>query len=160
MQCFREDWGVLFPREFQVQAIYRGVYYNDSFSLIATKTGYGKSLVAMVIATLRQRVTIIEVSLIGLGADQVAKAIHVDVNIEAWHVDEFCGKKGFELKQRLDKMTEEERQKLTMILFMLPRTLKPDSEWMPVLERFARKGSISFMCVDEAHHVNFHGGCF
>ena len=102
--CCREDWGERFPREFKIQAIFRGVYYHDSFSVIATGMGYGKSLVAMAIITMRREVMIVEVPLLGLESDQVANTIHVDLNIEAWHVDEFCGKKGFELKQRLNHM--------------------------------------------------------
>ena len=47
----------------------------------------------MAIATMCRGVTIVEVPLVVLGSDQVAKAIHVDLNIEAWHVDEFVGRR-------------------------------------------------------------------
>ena len=56
---------------------------------INAKSEYGKSLVALAIASMRRGVSIIQVPLLGLGTDQVAKAIRVDVNIEAWHIDEF-----------------------------------------------------------------------
>jgi superfamily II DNA helicase RecQ len=140
--------------------IYLGVYYRDTFSIIAAKTGYGKSLTALVIATMRRVFSIMEVPLLGLGSDQVTKTIRVDKNIEAYHVDEFCGEKARELKQQIVNITEDERYYLSVILFMSPRKLKCDSEWMPLLESLAHKGFILFICVDEAHSVNLHDGGF
>ena len=72
--CF-EDWGVAQPREFQVQAIYPGMFYDNSFEIITAKAGYGKSLIALDIATMRRGVSIIQIPLHGLGTDQVAKAM-------------------------------------------------------------------------------------
>ena len=78
-------------RQLGCQAIYCGVLYNDTLEVIEAKTGYGKSLVALAISTMRRGVSIIHVPLHGFGADEVLKAMHVDRNIEAWHVDEFRG---------------------------------------------------------------------
>ncbi len=47
-------------------------------------------------------VSIVLVPLLGLGTDQVTKAIHVDQNIKAWHVDEFRGQHGKDLRHRLN----------------------------------------------------------
>ena len=73
---------------------------------------------------MRRGVTIAEVPLLGLGSDQVAKAIHIDKNIEAWHIDELRGTNGLELKQRLNHMTQDERDNLSIILFMLVTLLQ------------------------------------
>ena len=89
--CFK-NWGVPTPQEFQIQAIYRGVFYNDSFELVAAKTENGRFLIALSISLMRRGVSIIQVPLHSLGLDQVSGAIHIDRNIEAWSVDEFCGK--------------------------------------------------------------------
>ena len=57
--------------------------------LIAAKTGYGKSLIPTTIASVRKGVSIVLVPLIviGLGSDQVAKAMHVDRGVEAYHIE-------------------------------------------------------------------------
>ena len=87
-QCCLDDFGVASVREFQLQAIYAGAFYDNSFLSINAKTGYGKSLVALAIASMRRGVSIVQVPLLGLGTDQVAKAIWVDINIKACHIDE------------------------------------------------------------------------
>ena len=69
------------------------MFYNNSFSIVTTKTWYRKSLIAMAIATMHRWVTVVEVLLLGMGADQVAKIIHADKNIEGYHVNECCGPK-------------------------------------------------------------------
>ena len=106
---------------------------------------------------MRRGVTIIQVPLLGLGTDQVAKAIHVDGNIEAYHVDEFKGRDGNTLRTRLIQADEEQLQRLSIILFMSPRSLLPDSDWSEVLTDLAKRGHINTMVVDEAHQVNLHG---
>ncbi len=54
-------------------------------------------------------------------------------NIEVWHVDEFRGKDAKFLRTRLMSTTLQQLQKMSIILFMSPHALLPDSEWMPVL---------------------------
>ena len=61
--CF-EEWGIDTPREFQVQAIHRGAFYDDSYQMIVAKTGYGKSLIPLGIAAMRRGVSIIRSSLL------------------------------------------------------------------------------------------------
>ena len=55
------DWGVANPRKFQAQAIHRGVFYDDSFEMIISKTEYGKSLITLGITTMRRVDSIIQV---------------------------------------------------------------------------------------------------
>ena len=136
-QCCLDDFGVASVREFQLQCINAGAFYDNSFISINAKTGYGKSLVGLAIASMRRGVSIIQVPLLGLGTDQVAKAIQVDVNIEAWHIDEFRGPNGRALRQRLMAYTQVQRDNMSIILYMSPRSLLPRSEWMPVLRHLA-----------------------
>ncbi len=69
-------------------AINRGVFYDNTVMHIAAKTGYGKSLILLTIGLIRKGITVIQVPLIGLGSDQVAKAMFVNRRIEAYHIDE------------------------------------------------------------------------
>ena len=87
-----------------------------------------KLLIALVIPTMRHGVSIIEVPLLALGSDQLAKAACVDKNVEAWHVDKFRGQSSTELKQRPVCVTKEERDKLSIILYMLSRKLTAKSD--------------------------------
>lgn len=159
-QCCLDDFGVTSVREFQLQCINAGAFYDNSFMSINAKTGYGKSLVALAIASMRRGVSIIQVPLLGLGTDQVAKAIRVDVNIEAWHIDEFRGPNGRALRRRLMAYTQDQRDNLSIILYMSPRSLLPGSDWMPVLRHLATQDFISLLCVDEAHMATLHGSGF
>jgi len=153
----KEDWGVDKPREFQVQAIFQGAMSHGSFMSITAKTGYGKSLVHLAIASMRRGVSIVMVPLLGLGTDQVAKAIHQDKNILAWHVDEFKGNDAKLLRKSLYRATADDMAKSSTILFMSPRSLAPDSDMIPVLTKIAKSGFLSLICVDEAHTVHLHG---
>ena len=159
-QCCLDDFGVASVREFQIQSINAGAFYDNSFISINAKTGYGKSLVALAIASMRRGVSIIQVPLLGLGTDQVAKAIRVDVNIEAWHIDEFRGPPGRALRKRLMAYTQDQRDNMSIILYMSPRSLLPGSDWMPVLRHLATQNFISLLCVDEAHMASLHGSGF
>ncbi len=53
-QCCRDDFGISSVREFQLQAIYAGAFYDDSFLSINVKTRYGKLLIALVIASMQR----------------------------------------------------------------------------------------------------------
>ena len=113
-QCCIDDFGVASVREFQRQAIYAGAFYDNSFLSINAKTGYGKSLVSLAI------VSIVQVPLLGSGTDQVAKALRVDVNIEAWHIEEFRGPHGQALRKRRMAYTQDQRDNMSIILYMMP----------------------------------------
>ena len=159
-QCCRDDFGISSVREFQLQAIYAGAFYDNSFLSINAKTGYGKSLIPLAIASMRRGISIVMMPLLGLGTDQVAKALHVDINIEAWHIDEFRGPDGRALRRRLFAFTQDQRDNMTIILYMSPQSLLPGSDWMPALRHLASQDFISQICVDEAHMVSLHGNGF
>ena len=52
------------------------------------KMGEGKSLVIITTSALLRGVTVVMVPLIGMGSDQVNKAVNLGQRIEAYHVDE------------------------------------------------------------------------
>ena len=81
-------WEIDRPREFQIQAIYLMVYCQKQVLYLIRKTGEGKSIVFLMIATLLRGITIVLVPLIGLGSDQVSKTINLTHCIESYHVDE------------------------------------------------------------------------
>ena len=89
------------PRPFQVFAIYCMVFLCSQVIYIIRKTGEGKSLVIITTAALLRGVTIVMVPLIGLGSDQVNKAVNLGQRIEAYHVDKNVGNIFLCLKKRL-----------------------------------------------------------
>ncbi len=95
------------------------------------------------------------IPLLGLGTDQVAKAFHVDINIEAWHIDEFRGRDGQALRRRLFAYSADQQDNLSVVLYMSPQSLLPGSNWMPALQHLAKHDCISQICVDEAHMVRY-----
>ena len=90
---------------------------------LISKTGSGKSVVPLTMATLRRGVTIVLVPLLGLGSDQVKKAAREENGIAAYHVDEHSGADGKLLREMLLNMSMEESQSTTKILFMSPQSL-------------------------------------
>ena len=72
----------------------------------------------MTVASLLQGVAIILVPLVGLGSDQVTKALRPDHNIEAYHVDEFKRADGTKLRNRMRDISDDEILVSTQILYM------------------------------------------
>ena len=95
-------------------------------------------------------------ALIGLGTDQVAKAIIVDRNIMAYHIDEHKFADAKLLRDRLNSMSQDEPDNLSVILFLSPQVLRKETEWAQLLMSLAAKDYISVLCVDEAHSVNIY----
>ena len=71
------------PRPFRVFAIYYMVFLCSQVVYLIHKTGEGKSLVIITTAAMLRGVTIVMVPLIGLGSDQVNKAVNLGQHIEA-----------------------------------------------------------------------------
>ena len=53
------DWDMPTPHEFQIQAIHRTSFYNDTVMQVIAKTGNGKSIVPLCAATLRRGIAIV-----------------------------------------------------------------------------------------------------
>ena len=76
------------PRDFQIEAINHCIFENDTVFYVIRRTADGKSMVPLTVATIRHGIAVILVPLIGLGTDQVEKAIVLEHNAEAYHIDE------------------------------------------------------------------------
>lgn len=148
-----EDWYIKQPRDIQWQGIYHGAFFDGKIIRINAKTGEGKSVIPLATGTLRKGITVIMEPLLAVGSDQVAKAIYVDKNIEAYHGDEHVEDDEDLLMDRLRDMTQEECDNLSIILFLSPRLLKEKSKWTLLLKELAAKNFISVLCIDEAHTV-------
>ena len=60
------------------------------------------------------------------------------------------------LRDRLNSMSQDERDNLSVILFLSPQALRKETEWTRLLMSLAAKDYISVLCVDEAHSVNIY----
>ena len=110
--------------------------------------------------SLKRGIGIIDVPLLGLGTDQVAKEMHTEKNVEAWHVDEFCGNDGKLLRKQLQITSPEDMENMSFILYMSPRSLLPDSVWAPVLRHLSKAGCLRMIFINKAHLVHLHGNNF
>jgi superfamily II DNA helicase RecQ len=119
---------------------------------IIAQTGSGKSAIPLTVGTLLTGVVITLVPMIGLVSVQVA-------NVEVYHVGEHRGKDAAKLRHRLDIMTEQDADYVTIFLYMSPQSLQTNSPWYGVLRRIAMKNFIRLICIDEAHTVH-QDSCF
>ena len=124
---------------------------------IIPKTGSGKSAIPLTIATLCRGVSIILVPLLGLGSDQVTKAILADKNIHAFHVDEHqdVGRRKDEtlLKDLLRNATPQKMANTSTLLFLSRQALGETSPWPDIISGLADRGYISLLCIDKAHSI-------
>ena len=104
-------YGVVSPRDFQIEGIHHSAFNDDSYLFVSQPTAKGKSLIPLAVNALRRGVGINLVPLIGLGSDQVEKAIFTEHNAEAYHADEHRKKDGRYLRQRLLGATDEEMKR-------------------------------------------------
>ena len=152
------------PRPFQVFAIYCMVFLCSQVVYLIRKTGEGKSLVIITTAALLRGVTIVMVPLIGLGSDQVNKAVNLGQRIEAYHVDENVGKDFLCLMKRLLSIkTRGGHSGSSIILYCSPQSLSPTTNLSRCLKQLARLNLITAVFVDEAHTIHregYHGSKF
>ena len=148
------------PRDFQIEAIHHLAFNDDTALHLIRKTADGKSLVPLGVAALRCAITLVLVPLVGLGSDQVGKAINVDHNLEAYHIDEHKREDAKLLCSRLLSMSDEEAKHITTLLYLSPQALSTGSQWLTIMKELARKGRISMFVIDEAHYVEQAGRSF
>ena len=70
----QEVFKIATPRDYQIEAIHHCIYNDNATLYIIRKTAEGKSLIPLTVALLKG-VAICLVPLIGLGSDQVRKAL-------------------------------------------------------------------------------------
>jgi hypothetical protein len=85
---------------------------------IIAKAGSGKSAIPLTVVTLLTGVVVTLVPLIGLGSNQVTKSCNAANYIKAYHVDEHRGKDADKLHYRLDSMTNQEADYVTIFLYI------------------------------------------
>ena len=92
----------------QIEAVQYSAFDDNSLLFLISKTGSGKSVIPLTVASLRQGVVVILVPLVGLGSDQVSKALRPDRNIKAYHVDEFKRADGTQIRRRMKNISDDE----------------------------------------------------
>lgn len=139
--------GVHSPRPFQIDAIFQLCIRRVSMLYLIRKTGEGKSLVLKGMATIKRGS-----ALVGLGSDQAIKTTCMACGVEAHHVDEWKDDRCDVLMDRLT-MFDPTKQHKSIVLFISPCQLSSGSRWCSLLNDLAKRGTISALCVDEAHAV-------
>ncbi len=148
--------GITTPYPYQIETIYHGIRENDTTMYLVRKTSDGKSLVPQT----SRGISVTLVPLIGLGCHQADKSSVAEHNVEAYHVDEYHGEDANDLRERLNGMSPEEAEEITIMLYISPQKMKANSDWFRVLKDIAAKGLISVFCIDEAHYVQQAGRSF
>ena len=148
------------PRPFKFVGVHHCAFKGNTYLVVICHTADGKSLIPQIVGILQPTVCIYLVPLIGLGSDQVERAMVIEQNIEPYHVDKHKNEDARLLITCLEQMTKEEAKYVTIKLFLGPNTMT-STRWGPVLEKLARRrGLISFFCIDEAHKVEQGGRHF
>jgi hypothetical protein len=160
INTMKKVWKIDCPREFQIQAIYLMVYCREQVLYLIRKTGEGKSIVFLTIATLLRGITIVLVPLIGLGSDQVTKSINLSHRVESYHVDENKEASFTLLRKRLLSIPPRVRQTSSIILFCSPQSLLKNTAYNKLLRSLASKQLITTIVCDEAHTIPHDGVTF
>ena len=154
------DWGIRFPHEFQIRAIYHVAFHRNQIVYVVAKTGSGKSTIPLSIGSLQTRVTLLMVPLVGLGSDQVNNSRNSNNLIEAYHLNKNRGRDGYALRSRLLSLHPREAECVSIFLYASPQSLKDGSFWYKCLIELAPKNLIQLICIDEAHSVAQDGRNF
>ena len=101
-------FGIQTIRDCQVEAIHHVLYNEDPLTIINRRTADGKSVVPLTVGAIMRKIVIIMEPLLGLGSNQVDKAIVIGHNVEAYQIDEHRGVHPHTLTKRLDAITDEE----------------------------------------------------
>ena len=108
------------------------VFLTSQIIYLIRKMGEGKSLIITITLAVNQGITIVIVPLIGLGIDQVNKAINLDQSIEVYHVDENCGDDFLSLTDCLLSIEKRDiRPGPLIVLYCLPQSLGPTTKLSP-----------------------------
>jgi superfamily II DNA helicase RecQ len=142
-------WNIKNPREYQIKAIFYLVFLRVRMMYLIRKTGEGKSLVLLGMATMLRGVTIYLVPLLGLESSQASKSRSMKHRVEGYHIDEYFDQDFDLLSRRMRLYSRAERS--SIIVYISPQELKQGSRWCRLLNDMAAAGYISSICIDEAH---------
>ena len=157
VRAIKDVYGIDTPRPFQIEAINYLAFGDDkgraNILYMIRKTADGKSLVQLASSVIMRGVTITLVPLVGLGSDQVEKAVVIEKNVEGYHVDEHKYSDAYLLRQRIDLLTEDELWNRAVTLFISPQGLKTGSPWLEVIKTLTRRNHLSLFVIDEAYSI-------
>ena len=157
-RCILAVFGITSPRPFQIFVIYCMVYLTKQLIYVIRKTGEGKTLVITTTAVLLRGIVIVMVPLIGLGSDQVNKAIDLGNGLEGYHTDENHGQDFTNLMTRLYSIKKRNgRAANAIILFCSPQSMGPGRQLTRALYGLAEKNLITAAFIDEAHTIHKDG---
>ena len=148
------------PRDFQLEAINHLTFADDAALILIRRTADGKSLVPLITSVIKGGVSLVLVPLHGLGSDQVDKATVQECGIEAYYVDEHRFAHAKSLMKRLKSFSVDEAKECTIVLYVSPTSLKPDSDWAEIFADLAERGLINLLAIDEAHSIEQAGRSF
>ena len=165
LKCITDAIGTLYPhienpRQFQLEAVNHLAFADDACLVLIRRTADGKSLVPLVTSVIKGGVSLVLVPLHGLGSDQVDKATVEEHGVEAYYVDEHRFANAKALMQRLKTLSIDESKQCTIILYVSPTSLKPESDWVHLFADLASNGLISLLAIDEAHSIEQAGRSF
>lgn len=165
LNMLRTIWSFRKPREFQVRAIHKVAYDRHECGRhrlgLIRRTGEGKSLVLLGIATLLRGLTVITEPLITVGSDQVASVTEFSSphgRVYAFHLDAFSKEDAKEFGSFLYGLRSCSRH--SIILYCSPDMLKPDTIWSKCIDNAMRHGFLNLLAVDEAHTIYYDGRRF
>eukprot|EP00956_Cyclotella_meneghiniana_P018449 scaffold30718_cov36-Cyclotella_meneghiniana.AAC.1 len=148
------------PRDFQLEAINHLTFADDACLILIRRTADGKSLVPLITSVIKGGVSLVLVPLHGLGSDQVDKATVEEHGVEAYYIDEHRFANAKALMDRLKSLTAEEAGERTIILYVSPTSLNPESDWVEIFGKLATDGFITHLAIDEAHSIEQSGRSF
>ena len=102
---------------------------------------------------------VVDVTLIGLGSDQVGKTMVSKHNVESHYIDEHKGEDTVNLKTHLASMTNDEWEEKVVIVFIpaVALTTNPKTgiplPWIKAIQRKVDHRHVSLWVVDDAHYL-------
>ena len=156
--CLAEMFGLYEPRDFQLRAVARAVFYSYSV-LVVQKTGDGKSVVPLATLMMRGGVAIIVVPLLTIGAGQAAAANAMSEDLDAFHWDDMNSAARKDLLARLDASSRDDKKRIA--LFVSPQAV--DGANCPLrtaIVGLLARDAVGVVAVDELHRVPLDGIMF
>ena len=144
---FKEVWGIDELRGPQRQAV-EFLAVQGARVLVVAKTGLGKSAIPLGVLALLCGVAFVLVPLIGLGADQMARAME-GRGVVAYHLDELSGKKKQEVIAKLSSLKPGDPT--MFVVYASPQSLLKGGGWYELLGTLIDNKTLSLLCFDEYH---------
>jgi superfamily II DNA helicase RecQ len=155
-----DNWGILYPHEFQIPAIHNIAFHCDQIIYLSAKTGSGKLAVLLTVGSIQTSVTVTMVPLVGLGSNQVKNRSNDNNLIKACHLDEHHGNDNKALRNWLMLLSDEEADHVSIFLYASPQSLQVGKFWHQCLSTITSHDMIRLIVIDVAHCVAQDGRHF